>query len=92
MSYTHLILEKKGPVATITLNRPEKCNALNIKLSAELADAVNNVKMDDNLKIVSSRGQGGISPAATILPSSRSGGRPPTSSKGANSTSIPPTR
>ena len=92
MAYDAILYDVKDSVATITLNRPEKCNALNIKLSAGLADAVNNVKMDDNLKIVSSRGQGGISPAATILPSSRSGGRPPTSSKGANSTSIPPTR
>jgi enoyl-CoA hydratase len=59
MSYTYLIFEKQGPVARITLNRPEKCNALSIQLSAELADAVNNVKMDDNLKIVVFQGAGG---------------------------------
>jgi enoyl-CoA hydratase len=59
MSYTEIILEKKGPVATITLNRPKKMNALSIKLSAELADAVNNVKLDDNLKVVVFKGAGG---------------------------------
>ena len=59
MSYTQIILDKKGPVATITLNRPEKCNALSINLSAEFADAVNNVKMDDELKIVVFKGAGG---------------------------------
>ena len=59
MSYTEIILEKKGPIATITLNRPKKMNALSIKLSAELADAVNNVKLDDNLKILVFRGAGG---------------------------------
>ena len=59
MAYSQIILEKKGPVATITLNRPEKCNALSMKLSAELADAILNIKGDDDLKIVVFKGAGG---------------------------------
>jgi enoyl-CoA hydratase len=59
MTYTEIILDKKGPVATITLNRPEKCNALSIKLSAELADAINDIKSDDDLKILVFKGAGG---------------------------------
>ncbi|MDP7240944.1 MAG: enoyl-CoA hydratase, partial [Dehalococcoidia bacterium] len=32
MSYEYMLLEKQGPVAIITLNRPEVLNALNMKL------------------------------------------------------------
>lgn len=37
---THLILDRDGAVATITLNRPEALNALNRALIAELVDAI----------------------------------------------------
>jgi enoyl-CoA hydratase len=59
MSYSQIMLEKKGPVATIAFNRPDKCNALSMELSAELADAVLNIKGDDSLKIVVFKGLGG---------------------------------
>ena len=40
MAYKTILLEKKGPVALITLNRPEALNALNEQLMDELTDAL----------------------------------------------------
>jgi enoyl-CoA hydratase len=59
MNYSQIILDKKGPVATITFNRPEKLNAFSMKLSEEMADAVNNIKHDREIKILIFRGAGG---------------------------------
>jgi len=39
-------------VATVTLNRPEKRNALNQELIAELSDALSNAEQDDSVKAV----------------------------------------
>ena len=34
MAYEMIVFEKKGPVATITLNRPETINAINPQITA----------------------------------------------------------
>lgn len=36
MAYTHIVIELQGPVAILTLNRPEKRNALSWELREEL--------------------------------------------------------
>jgi enoyl-CoA hydratase len=59
MTYTQIILDKKGPVATLTFNRPEKLNAFSMKLSEEVADAVYNIKRDNEIKILVFKGAGG---------------------------------
>ena len=59
MTYTQIILEKKGPVATLTFNRPEKLNAFSMKLSEEMADAIYNIKRDNEIKILVFKGAGG---------------------------------
>ena len=38
--YANIIYEKRGKVATITLNRPKALNALNTALLTELRDAL----------------------------------------------------
>ena len=40
MEYKNIILSKENHIATITLNRPDKMNALNEKMTEELANAL----------------------------------------------------
>lgn len=43
MSYEHLIVKDEGPVTEITLNRPERRNALSLALMEELIEALRHV-------------------------------------------------
>ncbi|MCA9001169.1 MAG: enoyl-CoA hydratase/isomerase family protein [Planctomycetes bacterium] len=47
MNYENILLAKEGRVATITINRPDKMNALNHQTLSELAHAFDDVKADD---------------------------------------------
>ncbi len=53
-----LIVEKKGPVTRITLNRPEVHNALDRELSQELNDAVKEVNVDRECRVLVLTGAG----------------------------------
>jgi 2-(1,2-epoxy-1,2-dihydrophenyl)acetyl-CoA isomerase len=53
-----LLLEKSGPVATITFNRPEKANALDIKWLAPMTDFLRDVEHDPAIRCVLLRGNG----------------------------------
>src|SRR5258707_588166 len=46
MAYETVILERKGAVAIITLNRPQALNALSAALTRELAAALDEVEAD----------------------------------------------
>lgn len=50
--YEHLILDREGPVSTITLDRPEVHNALDRKLSDELNAAVRAVRADRDCRVL----------------------------------------
>ncbi len=56
--YDCLFVEREGPITTIILNRPEVHNALNVKLSAELSEAVRDVRDDRGCRIMILRGAG----------------------------------
>jgi methylglutaconyl-CoA hydratase len=56
--YSQILSEAKGAVAHITLNRPEKRNALGDQLVRELLSALNEADADDNVKVVVLRGAG----------------------------------
>jgi 2-(1,2-epoxy-1,2-dihydrophenyl)acetyl-CoA isomerase len=55
---TPLLLERAGPVATITLNRPESLNTLDFPLMDALIDAAADVAGDGALRVVVVRGAG----------------------------------
>lgn len=46
MNYDQLLLEHRGRVGLLTLNRPEALNALSFKLREELADALHRLEQD----------------------------------------------
>ena len=61
MTYTNIIYEKSKPfhrTATITLNRPEKLNAMNQTLMDELGQALDDVGKDDEIRVVILKGAG----------------------------------
>ena len=56
---SHLILvERSGPIATVTLNRPAKLNALTKAMWQELGSVIDEVSADDSVRCVIVRGAG----------------------------------
>jgi enoyl-CoA hydratase/carnithine racemase len=53
-----LLVTRKGPVTTVTLNRPEVHNALDRELSAELNATVKEIGVDRDCRVVVLRGAG----------------------------------
>ncbi len=47
MTYEHILLERRGSVGLVTLNRPQALNALCAALVEELADAIDSLEADD---------------------------------------------
>lgn len=58
MAYEYLLLEHDEGVATLTLNRPEKQNALSQGLMAELRDALDVIDRDPSVHVVLITGAG----------------------------------
>jgi enoyl-CoA hydratase/carnithine racemase len=58
MAYTNLLLERDGAVALLTINRPEKRNALNAATVDELRRAVLELKHDASVRAVVLTGAG----------------------------------
>ncbi|MFC1966757.1 enoyl-CoA hydratase/isomerase family protein [Chloroflexota bacterium] len=58
MTYEDLLLEKEGGVATITLNVPDKLNALTEKMHVYLPLAIDEVAKDDEVRVVIITGAG----------------------------------
>jgi enoyl-CoA hydratase/carnithine racemase len=58
MEYKNIILSKENHIATITLNRPDKMNALNEKMTEELANALVDIGKDDNMRVLVITGSG----------------------------------
>jgi enoyl-CoA hydratase/carnithine racemase len=52
-------LDEENGIATITLNRPDKRNALNWKMFARLSDIVDKIIMDQKVRLVLIRAAGG---------------------------------
>ncbi len=58
MAYEHIIYEKKGQIAYVTLNHPHRLNALCPDISNELSLAISEVNHDDDVKVVIFKGSG----------------------------------
>jgi len=57
--YQHLLVETTARgVRTITLNRPEKLNAINMRLAEEIIEAINAASADDTVKVLVLTGAG----------------------------------
>jgi len=56
--FTTIIYEIKGTVCNITLNRPEKYNAINREMASELIDAFRRVRDEESVAVVVLAGSG----------------------------------
>ncbi len=59
MDYQNLLFEVKDSIAIVTINRPDKLNALNIQTMQELKTLFTELKDDENVKVVILTGAGG---------------------------------
>ncbi|MBI4638971.1 MAG: enoyl-CoA hydratase [Candidatus Rokubacteria bacterium] len=58
MGYTTILVEHAGPVATLTLNRPDARNALDLVMRRELLAALDELEADDATRVVVLTGAG----------------------------------
>ena len=58
MAYTTLLFDVAGGIARVTVNRPDKLNALNATVFTELADAIGRIASDDAIRGVIVTGAG----------------------------------
>jgi len=73
VGYEHLTVERRDHVALITLNRPDKLNAINRALHREMVQVCGEVREDDNVRAVVWTGAGrGFCSGADLT----GGGRP----------------
>ncbi|MEE8434882.1 MAG: enoyl-CoA hydratase [bacterium] len=50
--YTALLLERRQDIVRISLNRPEKLNALSVRLQSELSDALSAIAADSSVRVL----------------------------------------
>ncbi len=58
MAYSNLLIDRDGAAAVLTINRPDKRNALNTQTVDELRRAILDVKRDDAVRVVVITGAG----------------------------------
>jgi enoyl-CoA hydratase/carnithine racemase len=72
-SEPHLLIERDGPVVTLTMNRPEARNALSSEMVARLADAWELVDGDEDIRVAILTGAAGHFSAGADLKSMAGG-------------------
>ncbi len=77
MSYETILYEKADRIARITLNRPEKLNALSTQLRVELIDAVTDSGRDDDIRVIVIKGAGRAFSAGYDLSGQSAGAKRP---------------
>lgn len=58
MSFETITLESRNGIACLTLNRPERLNAFNSRMHAEVAEALDALEADPNLRVLLLTGAG----------------------------------
>ena len=58
MSYQNILTERLDKITVITMNRPEKLNALSYELACELDQELTNIENDDEIRVVILTGAG----------------------------------
>ncbi|HSF23546.1 MAG TPA: enoyl-CoA hydratase-related protein [Blastocatellia bacterium] len=58
MAFENVLVEKRGRVAILTINRPDKLNALNIATRNEILAAFDRLEKDDEVRVVVVTGAG----------------------------------
>ena len=58
MALENVLIEKRGRIAIVTINRPEKLNALNIATRNEILEAFDQLASDDEIRVVIVTGAG----------------------------------
>ena len=58
MPYATILYEKRDALIDITLNRPERLNAMNLQLGRELTQAVIDIEADGEIRVVVIHGAG----------------------------------
>ena len=56
--YQNILIEKKGNVAVVTLNRPDKLNAVSLEMRLEFLDLLENLQLDDEVRVAVVTGAG----------------------------------
>ncbi|MBI2918857.1 MAG: enoyl-CoA hydratase/isomerase family protein [Chloroflexi bacterium] len=51
MAYQFIKLDRDGPVAVITLNRPERLNAIGIQMVHDMNDALDEIEKDQSIRV-----------------------------------------
>ncbi|MGN6733992.1 MAG: enoyl-CoA hydratase/isomerase family protein, partial [Candidatus Binatia bacterium] len=58
MSYQNILTERVDKVAIVTMNRPEKLNALSYELGCEIDEELTQLEKDDEVRVVILTGAG----------------------------------
>ncbi|WP_339630976.1 enoyl-CoA hydratase-related protein [uncultured Sneathiella sp.] len=58
MAENAILIEKDGPVATLTINRPKTLNALDVPTLLEMEEAITNLENDDTVRVIVFTGSG----------------------------------
>src|SRR2546428_12515746 len=82
MPYENILYEKAGPVATITLNRPEALNAITPQMTAELHQALDTADADAEVRAIILTGAGRAFSAGDPIRPPPDGGSPPGARRG----------
>jgi 2-(1,2-epoxy-1,2-dihydrophenyl)acetyl-CoA isomerase len=58
MGYEFVLYDKSDSVARITMNRPDRLNALNVQIGVEILDALEDAEYDESIRVIVFTGAG----------------------------------